>query len=33
MLGLQVVFSAAGVIILLTACFALIRRPLIRTFI
>jgi MFS family permease len=32
-LGLQVVFSAVGLIILLTACFALIRRPLIRAFI
>ena len=33
MLGLQTVFSAVGLIILSTACFVMIRRPLIRSFI
>lgn len=33
MLGLQIVFSAVGLIILSTACFVMIRRPLIRSFI
>ena len=33
MFGLQTVFSAVGVIILSTACFVMIRRPLIRSFI
>lgn len=31
--GLQTVFSAVGLIILSTACFVMIRRPLIRSFI
>jgi len=33
LLGLQTVFSAVGLFIFLAACFALIRRPLIRAFI
>jgi len=33
MFGLQTVFSAVGAIILSTACFVMIRRPLIRSFI